>query len=208
MLSERLNSLEIDVIDMLNNTAPSAAEAFLSSPDMIKPPNKYDKLDIDRVRKNLAELDEIRDSAEYHGLSSYNRLYADMIVDYYHRQNTFVAACYDHLHSETRQKEVTADRQRQANIRLFGEPDRDIMLSLISEKFDEIRSRELSPGERDEFGRLEELTAELPLDTADRVRFSPSEEILMRFSEMAEIFYEPLLRHIPAKDEFTTEECA
>ena len=104
MLSERLNSLEIDVIDMLNNTAPGAAEAFLSSPDTIKPPNKYDKLDIDRVRKNLAELDEIRDSAEYQGLSSYNRLYADMIVDYYHRQNTFVAACYDHLHCETTKK--------------------------------------------------------------------------------------------------------
>ena len=30
----------------------------------------------------------------------------------------------------------------------------------------------------------------------------------MRFSEMAEIFYEPPLRHIPVKSEFTTEDCA
>ncbi|SEL53057.1 protein of unknown function [Ruminococcus sp. YRD2003] len=208
MVSELINNAEIDVIDMLENTSPHAKDAFLKSSDMTKPPFQYGKLDILKVNDNLSSLNEIRGLNEYQSLSSYNKLTADVLLDYYQKQNEFVAACYKYNHSDTNKRVYVAEEQRRANISLFGEPDKHVLLCLIHEKLEEIRSKELSSEEKEEFKILEELLSDLPLHVNEKIAFYPSEEILKRFSEMVNLFYDPFLKHIPSQDEYTTEECA
>ena len=72
MFSDIINETDIDVTEMLNNTAPNAVSDFLASDVLIKPMNEYGNLDIKRVRYNLMRLDEVQATDRYAELSSYN----------------------------------------------------------------------------------------------------------------------------------------
>lgn len=208
MFSDIINETDIDVTEMLNNTAPNAVSDFLASDVLVKPMNEYGKLDINTVRDNLMRLDEVQASDSYAELRSYDKLAADLIVDFYRKKNCFALACYNYCNCDGACKEEAAVAHRQANIALFGEPDRDIFLTLVQDKLAEIKAKELAANEKEQLAVLEELLDELPLGNQIRIPFYPSEDVLKRFSEMTKLFYEPLLRHIPTKEVYTTEECA
>ncbi len=208
MLAEKINTADIDVIEMLNSTAADAMPSFLASNKMKKPPNEYGKLDIDKVTENIRMLDQVCASAEFTSLDSYDRLVADMIVDYYRKKNIFVEACYNYNNCTSKEKEEAAVSHRKANIALYGEPDMDIFLSLVEHELGIIRSMELTKQESLQIRELEELTSELPLSRHKYIEFYPSKDILERFSDIAESFFEPFLRHIPEQDSYTVDECA
>ena len=107
--------------------------------------------------------------------------------------------------SNDESKQQAAERFMRANIDLYGEPDKDTYLSLLSEKIACIAAKKRSPEAEHIFQELRNLLPEEVIsDTPLVERFRPSAETIEWMHTVVNELFGNLLSHVPDTDEKIT----
>ena len=170
------------------------------------PDHQYDKLSAIDFEANRTEILDVTNQLVDHEDTPLK--YKDTYVNF--GQNYLNKTIYMEKVNQYKQAEdgETKDALRadlmKMNIELYGEPDEQTYRSILNEKLDVIKNKELS-GEaatiRDE---LMGLVGDV--ETSNVERFHPSEETVAWMNEIAHSLYDGMLDHIP--DEKTFEDAA
>lgn len=197
MLQTVLNETDVDVLQELVNENRSARNEFLSDASLQIPPCVYPHLNPERYRKSLEQIEAYKVSGELDSLSFFDRQLAEMMLDFNFKKHTFLLAVCDwHSAENETQKADAAERHQAANQALYGLPDRGEFEAILCELLERIHPDTLNDADRQTY---EELLALLPpLPANPRRMYRPADSVLQRFSELANEFYAPFLRHIPA----------
>jgi hypothetical protein len=187
--------------------ADEQREAFLRG-EVDNPHHVYDRLveiDFKKREQKIAAL-----SAELLGhtdISSKHVEVYETFVENYQKKTDFLKAA-QRLNTEEMSNEERTEVERrfmELNVELYGEPDKQVYEGLISETRTSVKDKELT-GKAEQI--RQELLAMLP-ETPAAERYKPSNETVARTQELANSFYENMLRHIPEdKDIFGPEELA
>lgn len=99
-------------------------------------------------------------------------------------------------------KSEAAKRFMEANIDLYGEPDRETYRSLLSEKIAAITDKQYSP---EAAGILDELKQLLPAEAFDaslaQSRFRPADETVQWMNRVVHGLFDDMLRYVPDTDQ-------
>lgn len=201
-----LEQADIDVLQYLNNTNPQAKDEFLASSSLPKPRNQYGNLDIDRVCRNLDELEAAQAGLAALRLSPAERTVSEALLSFCLRKNRFVRA--NHRYQALRgtaARAQAAEEHRRANIALYGPAEEAVFRSILAQRLDTARRRVFSAEERGLYRELTELLG--PIEAPQCAFFAPSRETFTAFSRLIRSFYQPFFTHIPAGQQtFTAED--
>lgn len=208
MLRNILNETDVDVLQELINENRSARSEFLSDASMQAPLCIYPHLNPERYRKSLEQIETCTASGELEKLPFFERQLAEMMLDFNFKKHSFLLAVCDWNNAENEtQKTEAAARHQAANQALYGLPDRSEFEAILCELLDRIQPDALNKADRQSYEELLDMLPPLPANPCRMYR--PADWVLQRFSELANDFYAPFLRHIPAdQTTFTIQEAA
>lgn len=206
MIDRILNETDVDVIQALTNKNPNARQEFLNDSSMKRPSCIYPELDKKKYQNSLKQINNLRTSNEYTSLSTYDKQITDITLDYNQLKNEFLLSiCEWNEAKNPYDKNRAEEKQHHLNAELYGVPEKLIFDSILCSLIKRIEDKELTDNECFQFDELLKLLPEIPKNAPQQYR--PSEKILNQFSEMANDFYHPLLKHIPNnKDKYTIQE--
>jgi len=203
--------LELEPKPIANFVPTNAAEQkelFLSG-EVRNPDHVYGKLatlDFDENRKNIREIGD-----KLIALDDTSEKYADVYEQFtqnYLNKTSFMELAYKVKTAETPEDKIAAKEAfMDMNVELFGAPDQATYRSLLAEKLNKIKAKELSPaGEK----IREELFAIFENNDIESVsRFKPSDETVQWLHEITtseDGLYTNMLKHVPEQASFTDEE--
>ena len=176
-------------------------ERFLSG-ETINPRFVYDKLyaaDFDEAIEKIRELgDKILNHPDLTLVSK--KVYEGFIKKYYEQIELLRCAQDYHGASSEEDKQKIAEAYKGLNIETYGEPDEGTYRSLLSEKLNCVRNKNLT-------GKADDLRKELfgmvdfDPDVDIPERFRPSDETVEWMHSVAESLYGGMLSHIPNEQE-------
>lgn len=192
-----LNDTDVSMIDALSNTAPEAKEEFLRNPSLLRPRNRYERLNRSQIEENLSALGRAEALLRHCEISTEKRDVYTSILRQNLKTNQFILANARYNGSKDEEERMLAAQQhRQANIALYGPVDEDIFWTILNEKLEQIRTRTLTA---EEMERSRELTSMIgPVKRAEHTFFTPKAETFTCFSKYMESFFAGFFRHIPA----------
>ena len=200
-LIDRINDTQINIMEMLNNTNAEAKEQFLNDTELNMPVCSYDKLDADKVRRNLEILDHI--STEDINLSRKSKELFRMVIDNSVYCNSFALANFE-FNNTAGDRSKIAERHKKYNELLFGSPEKDTYMDILSYTIGKIDIDALNSEDKRLYEELMYMLPELP-DKGCKLS-APDKEVFSEFRRRALDFYEPLLRHIPDGETFGMED--
>lgn len=202
----RLLSLEPK---MVTNTVPhnasEAKEAFILSDTSQSPDHVYGKLEQFRWQNTSAELAECKDYfAQSQDVPAKERaVYLEFVASY--QKKTRLLELMHDVHEAN--SAVARAEFMQLNRELYGEPQKEVYHSLLSEQLAPILDKQLGANAT---AIRDELVAMMPIeamDTANNERFIPSDETQQWMQQAAQSLYEPWLERMPAdKDTYTAQD--
>ena len=204
---DEIDKTDVVVFEKLNASNDKAAKAeFLENPNLIHPNNEYGNLDESEVRRNIEELDLIERRLESSWMNDKEKRLAYMVLEDNRKKNEFLAANLAYNSASTPdEKAKMAEWHKEANINLYGEPDKNTFYALLEEKISDINPEQLATDEREIYDKLVDQI-DIP-EGAESRRFRPKPETIERFSELVKDFYGNFLKHIPAEQEkFSSED--
>lgn len=176
-------------------------ERFLSG-ETRNPRFVYDKLyaaDFDEAIEKILELgDKILNHPDLTLVSK--KVYEGFIKKYYEQIELLRCAQDYHGASSEEDKQKIAEAYKDLNIETYGEPDEGTYRSLLSEKLNCVRNKNLT-------GKADDLRKELfgmvdfDPDVDIPERFRPSDETVEWMHSVAESLYGGMLGHIPNEQE-------
>ena len=176
-------------------------ERFLSG-ETINPRFVHDKLyaaDFDEAIEKIRELgDKILNHPDLTLVSK--KVYEGFIKKYYEQIELLRCAQDYHGASSEEDKQKIAEAYKGLNIETYGEPDEGTYRSLLSEKLNCVRNKNLT-------GKADDLRKELfgmvdfDPDVDIPERFRPSDETVEWMHSVAESLYGGMLSHIPNEQE-------
>lgn len=99
-------------------------------------------------------------------------------------------------------KADATERFMNANIELYGEPDRETYYSLLSEKVSKIAGKQRSLEAEAIFTELKSSLPEQAFDASlAKSRFRPSQETVNWMNQVVHSLFDDMLRHVPETDE-------
>ena len=201
---DEIESTDVTVYERLNaSNDKEAKQEFLENPDLIHPRNEYGNLKPEEVGENLQKLEAIEEEIASSWLTEKEGRLAEILINSNRAKNDFLLANYAYNTATTPEEKAGAARwHKEANETLYGKPDEKVFLTLLSEKLNKISPR--TPEEEEELSFLKEKIGPIPEDLPGR--FKPKEETVQRFSEIVNDFFGGFLKHIPEKEELTSEE--
>ena len=201
---DEISSTDVTVYERLNaSNDKEAKEEFLENPDLIHPRNEYGNLKIEEVGQNLEKIEQIREEMKRSWLTDKEERLAEVLIDENQKKNDFLMANYAYNNATTpEEKSRAAEWHKEANEALYGKVDEGTFYALLSEKLKKAKAD--TPEKKME---LEALKLEIgPIPENGIERFKPKEETVQRFSEIVNDFFGGFLKHIPEKEELTSEE--
>ena len=186
--------------------AAAQKRAFLS--DEIRNPDhtyaKLDAIDFTERSQSIAQAGEeiLADSA----LNPKHVAAYEQFVTGYLDKNRLMELAHAFKHeTDPAEKERIRGEYMSLNIELYGEPDKATYRSLLREKVDAIRQKNLTGKAaklRDELFELIETD-----NTDEKIkRFRPADETVEWMHDTVETLYSGMLSHVPEKDTFTEQE--
>ena len=176
-------------------------QLFLES-ESTKPNHYYDKLSGIDFEKRYSAIDtvasQILASPELN--PKFSKAY-EQFVEKYRKQTRMIELARDYKGVESEeQKVLVREEYMRLNIDMYGEPREDTYRSLLAEKLDSIKTKDLD-GKAAEL--RDELLGMLPngasAETIDR--FRPSTETVEWMRDVVESMYGDMLAHIPGDKE-------
>lgn len=207
-LNRELDSTDVSVNTMLNNTRLEARAEYLADPTLEHPRNEYGNLDPVQVARNLQVIEQVQDELDDVDISDKQKRFLKLILDSNYKKNNFLAANIAYNAAKTPEdKAAAAEYHQEANEALYGKPDEDTFYSLLNEELDKIDVENLRPSDREIH---KQLLAEIgPIKTDIKPRYQPRPETKQQFANMANKFYSDLFDAIPEDQEtFTAQEVA
>ncbi|MBQ2639096.1 DUF1704 domain-containing protein [Candidatus Saccharibacteria bacterium] len=201
---DEISSTDVTVYERLNaSNDKEAKEEFLENPDLIHPRNEYGNLKIEEVGQNLEKIEQIREEMKRSWLTDKEERLAEVLIDENQKKNDFLMANYAYNNATTPEERLkAAEWHKEANEALYGKVDEGTFYALLSEKLEKVKAD--TPEKKME---LEALKLEIgPIPENGIERFKPKEETVQRFSEIVNDFFGGFLKHIPEKEELTSEE--
>ena len=192
-----LNDTQVDVIELLNDTAPEAKQAFINDPSLAVPASRYDGLDPSVLEHNIEALTELM--SELPGSESTMAMLIRLITEDSLARNRFALANY---RFDSGDASAEAEH-RQLNAEIFGMPEKNVFMDILSYLLERIQQ---SDPDTVMYNELIGLLPELPGEGCRL--YTPPKQLLDELRRAAGEFYEPLLRHIPDKETFGMEEIA
>ena len=200
---DEISSTDVTVYERLNaSNDKEAKEEFLENPDLIHPRNEYGNLKIEEVGQNLEKIEQIGEEMKRSWLTDREERLAEVLIDENQKKNDFLMANYAYNNATPEEKSRAAEWHREANEALYGKVDEGTFYALLSEKLEKAKAD--TPEKKME---LEALKLEIgPIPENGIERFKPKEETVQRFSEIVNDFFGGFLKHVPEKEELTSEE--
>lgn len=128
-------------------------------------------------------------------------------VEQYVKKTRLMRAMYDVKTAETDELRDTARKEfMELNIELYGAPDRDTYISLLSEKVATIAEKDLPDNAQVLLGELRGLIPAEYIQKNEVTRFKPSDETIEWMRLAAETLYGSMLSHVPEKEVFDVYE--
>lgn len=104
-------------------------------------------------------------------------------------------------------KADATERFMEANIELYGEPERETYYSLLSEKVSEIAGKRRSPEAEVIFTELQNILPAQAFDVSlTKSRFCPSQETVNWMNRVVHGLFDGMLRHVPETNELIRPE--
>ena len=197
-LYSQLTDLSPKIVTMFTPSNRSEEEKRFLSGEVISPQFVYDKLnsaDFDEAIKKIRELgDKILNHPDLTSISK--KVYEGFIKKY--QEQTELLRCTQDYHgaSSEEDKQKIAEAYKGLNIETYGEPDEGTYRSLLGEKLNCVRNKNLT-------GKADDLRKELfgmvdfDPDVDIPERFRPSDETVEWMHSVAESLYGGMLSHIP-----------
>ena len=197
-LASLISDATIDEVAMLNNTNPNAKPEFLCDGSLEMPHNEYGHIDRERLRRNLDALERARGLLDEMCLPAKLSQIAARIIDDSKARNRFVLLCDEFVRGAGNADDTIAMHWR-INGRLYGMPDEQTYLALLSTQLRSIRIRELSSADR---RSLDELLGLLGEDVARaqnhaRAPYRPSKDAMDFAERAAHALFDVFLGCIP-----------
>ena len=201
-LYSQLTDLSPKIVTMFTPSNRSEEEKRFLSGEVISPQFVYDKLnsaDFDEAIKKIRELgDKILNHPDLTSISK--KVYEGFIKKY--QEQTELLRCTQDYHgaSSEEDKQKIAEAYKGLNIETYGEPDEGTYRSLLGEKLNCVRNKNLT-------GKADDLRKELfgmvdfDPDVDIPERFRPSDETVEWMHSVAESLYGGMLSHIPNEQE-------
>lgn len=194
----QLMDLSPKIVTMFNPSNRKEEEERFLSGEIRNPQFVYDKLnsaDFDEAIKKIRELgDKILNHPDLTSISK--KVYEGFIKKY--QEQTELLRCTQDYHgaSSEEDKQKIAEAYKGLNIETYGEPDEGTYRSLLGEKLNCVRNKNLT-------GKADDLRKELfgmvdfDPDVDIPERFRPSDETVEWMHSVAESLYGGMLSHIP-----------
>ncbi len=206
-LVDAIGKTNLNVINRLEPSNFAEAEAeFLTNEALARPNFRFDKIDGQKVEKNLQSLAQIRTSIEEGDFSDKQRMLLEMVARDKESKNRLLQAADNYNHATSAEMKQTAKAEYvRENAERFGEPDKATFESILLEKFQTIPVEKLSEEQKQAYDALRQ---KLKIDELKETeRFRPQPETVEKFGELIEMLYANLFAHIPeGKEKFTPEE--
>ncbi len=192
------------------NLAEAKAE-FLQNSELRVPHFRYERplQSISQLESKIWSIDQIRSEMLHdHDLDSQERKVILQLIQGLKLQFTLLLAASKHrayLSGESKHK-LAAQMFAACNYNRYGNPDRDLVFSLIGYELNQLDDAAFTANEN---AVLNRLLANLPdlEDSPTAKIFAPETETIKRFGELVRHYMTPLFRHIPVgQAEFTPEE--
>lgn len=197
-----LNQTQIDVLDSIKNTYPNAKSIFLSDGSLEVPPFELGQTNISMVKQNISELSTIViNSSE---MPAWQVSLLKDSVNLSLEKNLFVLSTLEYNAASESEKPQIAKRFDEYQKKLFGVPDKDTYLCILSYMLSCIASKQLSSDDNRMYEELLHLLPETPSE--NHKLYYPSQELRDRLHARVKSFYEPFLKHIPNKEIFELKE--
>ena len=201
-LYSQLTDLSPKIVTMFTPSNRGQEEERFLSEETRNPQFVYDKLhsaDFDGAIEKIRELgDKILNHPD---LTSISKKVYEGFIKKYHEQTELLrcAQAYHGANSEEAVQKI-AEVYKGLNIEIYGEPDEDIYRSLMGEKLNCVRNKNLT-GKADDLRK--ELLGMVDFDPDVDIpeRFRPSDETVEWMYSVAESLYGGMLSHIPNEQE-------
>ena len=201
-LYSQLTDLSPKIVTMFTPSNRGQEEERFLSEETRNPQFVYDKLhsaDFDGAIEKIRELgDKILNHPD---LTSISKKVYEGFIKKYHEQTELLrcAQAYHGANSEEAVQKI-AEVYKGLNIEIYGEPDEDIYRSLMGEKLNCVRNKNLT-GKADDLRK--ELLGMVDFDPDVDIpeRFRPSDETVEWMHSVAESLYGGMLSHIPNEQE-------
>lgn len=201
-LHSQLTDLSPKIVTMFNPSNRKEEEERFLSGEVRNPQFYYEKLnyaDFDEAIEKIRELgDKILNHPDLTLVSK--KVYEGFIKKYYEQIELLRYAQDYHGASSEEDKQKIAEAYKGLNIETYGEPDEGTYRSLLSEKLNCVRNKNLT-------GKADDLRKELfgmvdfDPDVDIPERFRPSDETVEWMHSVAESLYGGMLSHIPNEQE-------
>ncbi len=201
-ITDILNRTQIDVLDSLMNTYPNAKTLFIADDSLNTPPFELGQSNYSVVKQNIEELKLLElDVSEMPAWQV--SLFSDSI-NLSLEKNHFVLSTLEYNAASESEKPQIAKRFEEYQKKLFGVPDKDTYLCILSYMLSCIKSKHLSVDDNRVYEELLRLLPEIP--SKELSLYFPSQELRDKLHSRVETYYEPFLRHIPNKEVFELKE--
>ncbi len=201
-LYSQLTDLSPKIVTMFTPSNRSEEEERFLSGKIRNPQFVYDKLNSADFYEAIEKIRELGDKILNHpDLTSVGKkVYEGFIKKYYEQTELLQYAQDYHSASSEEDKQKIAEAYKGLNIETYGEPDEGAYRSLLGEKLNCVRNKNLT-------GKADDLRKELfgmvnfkpGMDIPER--FRPSNETVEWMHSVAESLYGGMLSHIPNKQE-------
>lgn len=198
----QLMDLSPKIVTMFNPSNRKEEEERFLSGEVRNPQFYYEKLnsaDFDEAIEKIRELgDKILNHPDLTLVSK--KVYEGFIKKYYEQIELLRCAQNYHGASSEEDKQKIAEAYKGLNIETYGEPDEGTYRSLLGEKLNCVRNKNLT-------GKADDLRKELfgmvdfDPDVDIPERFRPSDETVEWMHDVAESLYGGMLSHIPNEQE-------
>ena len=201
-LYSQLTDLSPKIVTMFTPSNRSEEEERFLSGKIRNPQFVYDKLNSADFYEAIEKIRELGDKILNHpDLTSVGKkVYEGFIKKYYEQTELLQYAQDYHSASSEEDKQKIAEAYKGLNIETYGEPDEGTYRSLLGEKLNCVRNKNLT-------GKADDLRKELfgmvnfkpGMDIPER--FRPSDETVEWMHSVAESLYGGMLSHIPNEQE-------
>ena len=201
-LYSQLTDLSPKIVTMFTPSNRSEEEERFLSGKIRNPQFVYDKLNSADFYEAIEKIRELGDKILNHpDLTSVGKkVYEGFIKKYYEQTELLQYAQDYHSASSEEDKQKIAEAYKGLNIETYGEPDEGAYRSLLGEKLNCVRNKNLT-------GKADDLRKELfgmvnfkpGMDIPER--FRPSDETVEWMHSVTESLYGGMLSHIPNEQE-------